>query len=346
MRTLEEVPITGPGDRLCLGLARVHHSFLGRRGRLDCDDPQVDEAADLASHPALKSSWLYTQAAARTFQARYVEAEVLARSALAELGAFGLSFGLPHAEWALAAAELGLRRFARCEARLRKIEQLPGHVADPHMQLNMRALRARLLLSQGRVGEAAEVTSPRRPSGARRSMNGEYLATSALALAVLGQRKQAVFAAREAVELTSWIDTRILAEAANTISALDGGSNQSSTVEQLLELASTIGVWDGVVCAFRASPEFRTALGHVSDHRAELADVLIRSNDVALAKSCGLVNRVTGTGGKLSRRERKSWMRSTEAEERANRREPFHLAWHCQESHGSYFREARRQNAR
>src|SRR5262249_9073312 len=45
-------------------------------------------------------------------------------------------------------------------------------------------------------------------------------------------------------------------------------------------------------------------LAAIPEHRAELRDLLIRSNDVTLAKSVGLVTRSSGPRGVLSARER------------------------------------------
>jgi LuxR family transcriptional regulator, maltose regulon positive regulatory protein len=300
----ERLPIRQPADRVYLEIVRLIHSFLGRRGRLRSDDAEMDEVITLVPYPALRTSWANARAVSLIYQARYSDAHTLVRSALAELDAFGLSYGVRHAEWTLAAAELGLRRFARCDTRLRKIEQLPGHAEDAHTQLNVRALRSRLLLSQRRVVDGLQAVAGELPEGARRSMNGEYLATRALSLAVLGDKKEAMVAARQATDVTSWSDTRVLCEAAGTVVALENRGRRAPAVERLVALASETGVWDGVVCAIRACPDLAAALADVSRHRAELAEVLIRSNDVALAKSCGLISRATGgTGGALSRRE-------------------------------------------
>ncbi len=69
--------------------------------------------------------------------------------------------------------------------------------------------------------------------------------------------------------------------------------------------ASSSGIWDGLVCCVRAAPAAsRSDVAETPRHRAELRDVLIRSNDVALAKSVGLATRASGPRGVLSPRER------------------------------------------
>jgi DNA-binding CsgD family transcriptional regulator len=72
----------------------------------------------------------------------------------------------------------------------------------------------------------------------------------------------------------------------------------------MLEAASRLAVWDGVVCALRASPDLlRHAVG-IERFRAELGQVLIRSNEVKMAKAFGVVTRASGAHGILSSRER------------------------------------------
>jgi DNA-binding NarL/FixJ family response regulator len=63
-------------------------------------------------------------------------------------------------------------------------------------------------------------------------------------------------------------------------------------------------MWDGVVCAVRASPMLLGSLAAVPEFRVELRDALIRSKDTELARSAGLVTRSTGISGRLSPRER------------------------------------------
>ena len=80
------------------------------------------------------------------------------QAAFAELDEVRFSFARPHGEWALAGVELGLRRFNWCDRRLRRIEHKPSYASDLHTQINVRALRARMLLAQQRAAEAVHVT--------------------------------------------------------------------------------------------------------------------------------------------------------------------------------------------
>jgi ATP/maltotriose-dependent transcriptional regulator MalT len=214
-----------------------------------------------------------------------------------------MTFGIPHVEWSLAAAELGLRHFARCDALLRRVEARAISKGDIHLQLNERALRARLGLAQQRSDIAVGLTRDNFDDPPGPPMYGEYLATRALALAVAGDGEAAIVAADEAERMTRFVDATVLCCASRAIVALsDGGSAAFS--RQLLRDAARLGAWDGVVCAVRAAPELLGCLAEIANYREVLADVLIRSNDVSLARGAGLVTRVKGTRRALSPRER------------------------------------------
>jgi DNA-binding NarL/FixJ family response regulator len=137
-----------------------------------------------------------------------------------------------------------------------------------------------------------------------RAMYGEYLATRALACAVIGRDADAIDTANAADALTRSGDARVLAAAARAVASLcDAGPGQESPL-QLLETASQSGIWDGLVCAVRSRPELLTRLVEHTKYRVELQEVLIRSNDARLARSVGLVAHTTPTGGRLTPRER------------------------------------------
>ena len=135
-----------------------------------------------------------------------------------------------------------------------------------------------------------------------RAMYGEYLATRALALA--GDKAGALAVAQRAKDTTQAGDTRVLSEAARAIGQLDASSGSGHVVKSLLDTASRLDIWDGVVCAVRAAPALLSQLVLFPEHKAQLREVLLRSNDLTLAKSAGLVTRSTGVTGVLSRRER------------------------------------------
>jgi ATP/maltotriose-dependent transcriptional regulator MalT len=259
-------------------------------------------ASDLAD-PWVRSAWSYLVGTTLMLKGRYQEAAMMLRDTLKDLRDFGLAFALPRVRWSLAAAELGLRQFARCESDLRIIERHPDHPRDIYAQLNTRALRARLHLAQHRPHIALELTADEFDEIPSRAMYGEYLATRALSFAAVGESDRALAAADRATKLTRSADAAVLAAAARAVVATRTG-RPDEAARTLLQIASGFGLWDGVVCAIRAFPEVLGPLSDIPRFRMELRDVLIRSSDTDLARAAGLVDRSTGVRGTLSPRER------------------------------------------
>jgi DNA-binding NarL/FixJ family response regulator len=82
------------------------------------------------------------------------------------------------------------------------------------------------------------------------------------------------------------------------------GADADVHMRALMATASRLNVWDGVVCAVRASPSLLVQLAARPENRPALRELLHRSNDLALARTVGLVTRTTGSQGRLSPRER------------------------------------------
>jgi DNA-binding NarL/FixJ family response regulator len=277
--------------------------FLGTGRGPELDDEVAGLAATLTD-PWTRSAWSYMRGTVLVLNARYEDAAKQLRATLNDLGEFGLAFATPHVMWALAAAELGRRRFALCDSHLRAVERSVGSSRDLYFQLNIRALRARMALTQQQQATALEFTGDDFAEIPSRAMHGEYLATRALALAVVGRDADAVEAADAAEVITRAGDARVLAAAARSVVSLSDAGSGEQVVLRLLEIASTSGVWDGLVCAVRARPDLLSRLIDFAKYRAELQETLIRSNDARLARSVGLAAQSTATAGRLTPRER------------------------------------------
>ena len=300
-REFESLAHSRATDRLRLATARTHRAFLAGDGRLPNNEREALHLMSVSTDPWVRSSWRTMHSHSLGLQARYEQARRLLRETIVELDESGLAFAIPHVEWLAAWMELGSRHFSRSDALLHKIER--RDVGNLHTELNVRALRARLHLAQQRPAEALEATADDFDTYPSRSMYGEYLSTRALALAIVGDMGDALSTATRALELTRAMDTRILCAAVHAIVGLSGSKPDSAATGALLDLASGLAAWDGVVCAARSSPVLLAHLAASPGHRRELRDVLLRSNDIALAKSVGLVTRATGSHGVLSSRE-------------------------------------------
>jgi LuxR family maltose regulon positive regulatory protein len=236
-------------------------------------------------------------------QAGYAEAAAVVSSALDEVRTFGLSFARPHLEWTMSAAALGLRRFSQADALLRDVEEYGEEFQDRHHQLNARALRARILLAQGRPEEAVGIVSPNWDDYPSRIMYGEYIATRALALSVAGKAEDALQQASLAVEMTSAIETRALARIAEAL-ATRGTAQARAVADAAFAAAASLAVWDPLVIAFRAVPELLETLAADREKHRALARVLRGANDEKLARRCGLGMEVAyGRRALLSQRE-------------------------------------------
>jgi DNA-binding NarL/FixJ family response regulator len=161
-----------------------------------------------------------------------------------------------------------------------------------------------MALTQQQSATALELTKDDFGEATSRAMYGEYLATRALALAVIGHDAEAIDAASAADSITRSVDARVLAAAARSVVSLTDAGSADDAALRLLETASTSGAWDGLVCAVRSRPDLLVRLVEFAKFRFELQEVLARSNDGRLAKSAGLVAPTTSTAGRLTPRER------------------------------------------
>ncbi len=304
LRELESLPSPRASDRARTAVARIRFALLadtsGLRG-LDFDTRRVPLAG--VTDPWVRSGWSNTYGYALMLQGRYEEAREVLRAALSELRELRLAFGTPHVELSLAASELGLRHFGRSDALVRSVENGPAFGRDAFMQVNARMLRARLALAQLRPDDAVALTVDDFEDYSSLAMHGEYLATRALALSAAGELTKGRLFAEQAETITRAIDSRIICRAVQTLTLDDDAVRVRATVE-LLDAASLLGIWDGLICCARALPDLLRHLSEVPQHRVELREVLLRSNDVALAKSIGLASRSSGPRGVLSPRER------------------------------------------
>jgi DNA-binding CsgD family transcriptional regulator len=299
VRELEGLRTPRVTDRVRLDTARRHLAIMGAASGLRGDRAEGESLLSEITDPWVRSGWRYRWGYSLVLEARYQEARRVLLSVLRELDEFGLQFGVPHVQWTLAAAELGLRHFAQCDRRLRRVESHSNYSSDLYVQLNVRALRARLYLAQHRPDDAIRVTLDDFPAYPMRAMYGEYLATRAVALAVSGESRKALAASEDAVNVTTSVDTHLLCAGARAIAF--------PTEEAAVALsrdASRLGVWDPLVCCLRASVTLLSQMVAAPTYRAELRDVLIRANDQRLAKSVRLITRSTGSGSALTNRER------------------------------------------
>jgi ATP/maltotriose-dependent transcriptional regulator MalT len=226
-------------------------------------------------------------------QGRYAEALATVENALVDVDKFDLQFARPHLLWTRAAALLGLRRFGPASNALSMVEKLAAASVDIYLELNIRVLRARLLLTQQRPARALDYVRDDFDSVPARAMCGEYLATRALAQAIEGCHDDAEEALAEAGRMTRAVETLVLSAAVRAVGAL-GRPDASEAAGKLLRTAGAAHCWDGVICALRASRPLLEQVAQLSDQdRFQVINVLVMTKDKSLAHALGAQGRMT-----------------------------------------------------
>jgi ATP/maltotriose-dependent transcriptional regulator MalT len=155
--------------------------------------------------------------------------------------------------------------------------QLPYHL------VNGQVLRARLALQTGQVDQALVLLPSELRVDVIPSMQGEYLATRAIALSLMGQYDEAHAFAKEAQRITSAVEVLGLA----TI-ALSAPFSDRASVRALWELCRQLGTWDALLLGLRASHDLAGALAAEQDLRSALSELYARTNDRGLARRARL----------------------------------------------------------
>jgi ATP/maltotriose-dependent transcriptional regulator MalT len=235
--------------------------------------------------PRARSSFASLAAYVAAVRAEYRRAGEYMALADAEIELYDLDFARPHACWNNAFISLGLRQFAKADRMLQHLEDQAQEKPLGHHILNARLLRARLSLQTGQPEQALEaVASPDRET-AIPAIRGEYLATRAVALAVLKRDRAAETTAQTAQETSNAVEVRVLAEVARAIVGARAGD--AAAVAGLWECASALGAWDPVVTGARSSIDLASALATVETIRPSLAALYDRSNDLGLLRRAG-----------------------------------------------------------
>jgi ATP/maltotriose-dependent transcriptional regulator MalT len=252
--------------------------------------------------PRVRTSFAYTVAYALAQRAEYFDANAWLVRLSADIDAFDLEFAKPHAQWVTALVRLGSRRFGETERLLQSIEDGNSSRQEAYQTVNVRLLRARLLLQTGKASDAEQLTAE--PPDLRNypSWRAEYVATRALALACMGDDQAALSAADAAERTSRVVEVRVLAAACRSIVNVRAGDILSAV--RLITVAQQLGAWDPVVCALRAASDLADGLTQDEGARRRLKVLYASSNDLGLARRAGFRTRATrGPGELLTPRE-------------------------------------------
>jgi DNA-binding CsgD family transcriptional regulator len=123
---------------------------------------------------------------------------------------------------------------------------------------------------------------------ASRAMQGEFLATKALALSVTGlSPEECRLLTRRATEITTCVEARAYAACAAAVAIERSGGSADEVISHLQE-AEMLGVWDAIVATVRAVPALLSLLAEAGAVDSFLTQALRSSADHDLARRAGL----------------------------------------------------------
>jgi LuxR family transcriptional regulator, maltose regulon positive regulatory protein len=293
-----------PTDLVRWSIARNALARAGESLGVITDFEETLEVARRLRDPRIRTSFMATYSYYRCLQSDYGPALAVARETLHDAQTFDLAFVIPHAQWNIAFASLGMRRFADAEKALQVVEEHAHNTGDAYHVLNSRCLRARFLLMLGKFSEAEEQVRENNVEPATQAMWKEYVATRALALAAMGDEGPALSAADEASAPGSPVEARALAAMARAILGVASGAHQE--VRAAIDVCMQLDTWDPFVCGVRVEPKILNVATEDTSMRSQFERVLSNSCDSALGRRAGLVVRMSPAKGAtlLSPRER------------------------------------------
>jgi LuxR family maltose regulon positive regulatory protein len=308
LREVEALPPLTSDDLLRAGQGRLH--FAGRWG------PLVETLEDVAglmdfvdetNDPLVRTGFLQTYGSALGLVARYEESSAVARREVEEAERYNLDWVLPHALEMLGAAQMGRRDFDGALRSIGRARELAEEQGNVHTEVNGVVLTARLHLSRGSADRAVTLLENRDSRFTSPGMEGEYLATHALAAACCGRPDEARVLIEASESLSSQLDAWALREYARAIAShFARGQIDAQLTKTALETSLTSGNFSAFVCAYRAFPPLLNGLPHLETLNPKPFAKLVSALDPTLAKKIGLrtTSRVRTSKEPLTRRER------------------------------------------
>jgi tetratricopeptide (TPR) repeat protein len=177
------------------------------------------ELVERSTDPLVRTGFLQSYGSALGVVARYEETRRVAEWQLEEAKRFRLEWVVPHALEMKAIAQTGLREFdaaLKSLARARRLAESHGNI---HILVNGVALTARVHLSCGAPQRAVDVLEGRDPRFTSPGMEGDYLATHALALACCGRTGEAKTLVASSEAVSSHLDAVAVRDFTRAISS-------------------------------------------------------------------------------------------------------------------------------
>ena len=274
---------------------RLHNGrlYLGTRfGPLDEAISHARPVTTLvhdARDPIVRISFWHIFAAALRLAARYDEAQEAVAQGLKESRSYALDFAQPHMLVTQAGAAIGVRRFSEATAILDRVQKLSERQADEYLTMSTRAMRCRLLLTEGSPEAALAATSGSLLRVSSKGQKAEFLASRSLAYARIGALDQAQELLAEADGLSGELEAVSLCHWTRVLLRLQLDTPDiKDTVITVFEETVTSGMFDMFVLAYRLDPRVLTFLEGQRSFQETLSEILTRASDRSLARQAGL----------------------------------------------------------
>ncbi|HEX2460507.1 MAG TPA: LuxR C-terminal-related transcriptional regulator, partial [Vicinamibacterales bacterium] len=254
--------------------------------------------------PVIRTSFVNCFGHALAITGQYEQALSAAGELASAAEEYRLGFVLPHAAIIRATAAIGLRDVA---GALEAIADAERDTDDPHILFSTAVLRARLALLRGEPDEAlAVLRTPveRRPTEAA---SAEYLGNRALAEAAAGALDAATQTTDEILLVPDYArGATTTAKLVRTALELHTDTKRlAAATEDIVAFVFEGGRLDELVTVYRSFPVLLSAALSSEEHGAQVAALVGRANDGALAKRVGFDLRtpLSGSLGRLTPRE-------------------------------------------
>lgn len=290
---LEDFATAGTGS--VDDVVRIHNGrlYLGTRfGSLEhaiAHARPVTTIVPDARDPIVRISFWHVYAAGLRIAAYYDDSQEAVAQGLKESRAFAVDFARPYMLLTRAAAVIGVRRFAEAAAILNRVQNLSEKQSDEYLTMSTRAMRCRLLLTEGSPEAALSATSGSLLRVSSKGQKSEFLASRALAYARIGELSRAQELLKEADELSGELEAVSLCQWTNVLLGLQrGAANVEKTVIDAFEQTLDSGMLDMFVFAYRLDPRVLALVAARSSFQEILSELLTRAHDRSLARGAGL----------------------------------------------------------
>jgi LuxR family transcriptional regulator, maltose regulon positive regulatory protein len=274
-----------PETTLRIEAARLTHATRGGGHTSEAIEQALPklQLIEQTADPLASTAFLHMLANALNLASRYEEASQTTETLLATTKHYRLAMPVPHALLNQALARHGRREYAASHASLNAVRNHVGDGRDLYLEFSVRAIKARVYASEGRLKEALEEVS--RPGDPISSppLRSEYLASRSLVHALNEEPEESANLAHAAQQAyRSSGEARVLAAAVAAINSRKEPSGFAREASHAWEVAEETGNFDGLVCSYRAYPPLLRSLFDAAGPGLEA--LLHRAGDVPMAR--------------------------------------------------------------